>query len=218
MRIKRHGLRNANSRIDQALLESNTQVEPSPPLPREMDLSFVTPLSSRVQGVIEVWNQSLYGTEPNIDRKFEGGNMKLNSLPLGNVLEIRNQNLCGSESNIDCLYVRENLPSTSIFQNRITEVQDHSRCGSESNINYEEGRISEASGRTRLNVTTRVGDQNLYGPGLRIGNNYKQTDLNIRVGGQNLYDPKPSVRNNNEGNNLRSVLMPGNLLPVPSNE
>ena len=32
-----------------------------------------------------------------------------------------------------------------------------------------------------------------------------------------MYDPEPSVRNNNEGSNLRSVAMPGNPLPVLSN-
>ena len=102
----------------------------------------------------------------------------------------------GAESNIDRLYGGENLRSTSIFQNRITEVQDHSRCGSESNINYEEGRISVASGRTRLNVTTRVGDQNLYGSGPSGRSIYVLNNMIIRVGDQNLYGPRLSVRNN----------------------
>ena len=33
-----------------------------------------------------------------------------------------------------------------------------------------------------------------------------------------MYGPGPSVRNSNEGNDLKSVVMPGNSLPMLSNE
>ena len=54
-----------------------------------------------------------------------------------------------------------NLCSNTFLQNGITEDQDFSQYGSESNVNYDEGRISEISGRTRFSLNTGVGDQNL---------------------------------------------------------
>ena len=98
----------------------------------------------------------------------------------------------------------ENPQSTTNFQNRITEVQDHSRYGSESNINYNEGRTSEVSGRTRLSINTRVGDQNLYGPGPSFGNVYGVNNMITRVGDQNLYVPGLSSGNSYGQSNLNT--------------
>ena len=158
------GLRNVSSRID---LRPETRAELlSPP---RTNLSVTPPSVNRMHGEIEVQNQTLSGSEPNIDRTFEGGNMKLNLLPFDNVLEVRSQNLYGSKSSIDHLYGRENPgpQSTTGFQNRITEIPNCPQYGSElirmnQNINYDEGRISEFSWSNKLSSSTRVGDQNLY--------------------------------------------------------
>ena len=48
------------------------------------NLSVTAPPLNRVQGVIEVQNQDLYGSEPSITRTFEEGNMKLIQTPSGN--------------------------------------------------------------------------------------------------------------------------------------
>ena len=114
--------------------------------------------------------------------------MKLIQAPMGNVLQIWNQNLNGSKSCIDRLYGGDNPQSETLFQNRITEVRE-SCSGSESNINYDEGRISNLSGRTRFSLNTRVRGQNLYGPRSSTENLYD----NVRVGGQNLYGPGPNI-------------------------
>ena len=73
--------------------------------------------------------------------------------------------------------------------------------GSESNINYDEGRISNLSGRTRFSLNTRVRGQNLYGPRSSTENLYD----NVRVGGQNLYGPGPNIEYHMAGGDIRSV-------------
>ena len=153
------------------------------------NLSITASSFNGVLGVLEVLNQNLYGFEPSTNCTFEGGNMKLIQAPKGNVLQIQNQNLYGSDSCIDRLYGGGDKPqSATLFQNRITEVQE-SCSGSESNINYDEGRISNLSGRTRFSLNTRVRGQNLYGPRSSTENLYD----NVRVGGQNLYGPGPNI-------------------------
>ena len=62
-----------------------------------MNLSAINPPSIRSQGVIEVWSQNLYGSEPSINHTFEGGNMRLIQATMGNVFQIQNQNLYSSE-------------------------------------------------------------------------------------------------------------------------
>ena len=74
------------------------------------------------------------------------------------------------------------------------------------------------SGRTRLSLNTRIGDQNLYGPRPSVKNMYALSNLNTRVGDQNLCDPEPSIKNDNVGNDLRSVVIGMNPLPVQSGE
>ena len=71
-----------------------------------MNLSAIDSPSTRIQGVTEVRSQNLYGSEPNIDCVYEGGNVRLSGVPLNNTLEVRNENLYGSESSIDRLYKR----------------------------------------------------------------------------------------------------------------
>ena len=77
--------------------------------PPRTNLSVTAPSVNEMHGDIEVENKTLRGSEPNIDRAFEGGNMKLSLLPFGNVLEVRSQNLYGSEFSINHLYESENL-------------------------------------------------------------------------------------------------------------
>ena len=101
----------------------------------------------------------------------------------------------GSKSSIDRLYGGGggNPGYTTTFQNRITEVQDQTIYGSESNLNYKEGRISDVSGRNRLIINARVGDQNLYGPGPSVRSVYEEGNTNTRVGDRNLHGPGPSI-------------------------
>ena len=44
------------------------------------------------------------------------------------------------------------------------------------------------------NTKTRVGDQNLYGPGPSVESIYGTSNMDTRVGDQNLYGPGPSVK------------------------
>ena len=66
------------------------------------------------------------GSEPNIECRFERGNLKLSVLQVDNAVEVRNQNLYGSESSIDRSYGRVNpqLPTLIDLQDRIVEVHD----------------------------------------------------------------------------------------------
>ena len=70
------------------------------------------------------------------------------------------------------------------------------------------------SGRTRLNLNTRVGGQNLYDPGSSAENCYE----NARVGNQNLYGPGPSTENNMGVFYIRSVDIHGNPVSMLTNE
>ena len=74
-RTKRLGLRNASSRIDVPSFRPEIREDlPSPP--RTNFSSTGTPVN-RMYSNIEVQNPTLNGSEPNIDRTFEGGNLKL---------------------------------------------------------------------------------------------------------------------------------------------
>ena len=57
---------------------------------------------------VEVQNPTLNGSEPNIDRMFEGGNMKVTLLQVDNAFVVQSKNLYGSESSIDCSNGRVN--------------------------------------------------------------------------------------------------------------
>ena len=54
----------------------------------------------------------------------------------------------------------------------------------------------------------------MYGPRPSVKNIY----VNTRVGDQNLFGPGPSIRNSSDGIDLRSVVIPGNLLTEHPNE
>ena len=117
----------------------------------------------------------------------------------------------GSKSCIDLLYGGDNPHSATLFQNRITKVRE-SCSVSDSNINYDEGRISNLSGRTRFSLNTRVGGQNLYCPGPSAGNLYD----NVGVGGQHLYGPGSHIEYHRDGGDIRSVdvcVEPVSVLP-----
>ena len=57
----------------------------------------------------------------------------------------------------------------------------------------------------------------MYGPRPSVDNMYALNNLNTRIGDQNLCDPEPSFRNSNDRDDLRSVVIPGNLLIAHSN-
>ena len=150
-----------DSQIDMPIPRSDVSMESSPP--HEMNLSTINPPSTGIHGIALVRRQNLYGSEPNIDRVYEGGNVRLIGVPLNRTIEVRNQNLYGSESSIDRLYEGGNPRSIAILQNRIIEVRDQTLHGSTSNLNhnYESGNEMTLSKQTSKNA--RVGDQNLYG-------------------------------------------------------
>ena len=183
-----------------------------------------TPVNGNTTG-IEVQNQNLSGSEPNFDCMFEEGNLKLSLLQVDNAVKIWNQNLYYSESSIDRSYGRVNpqfLTFTGL-QDRIIEVHNNPHYGSDSNINYDEGRISESSESSRLNLSVRVGDQNLLcgpgpnavnksnlkiqdtrvgslslsGSGPSIGNEYRINARDTRVGDQNLIGSRPKINSLN---------------------
>ena len=62
---------------------SDVCMESSPPL--KMSLSAIDPPSTRIQGDTEVRSQN-YGSEPNIDHVYEGGNMRLSGESLNTIL------------------------------------------------------------------------------------------------------------------------------------
>ena len=102
-------------------------------------------------------------------------------------------------------------------------MHNNPHYGSDSNINYDEGRISESSESSRLNLSVwvedqnllcgprpnarnksnlkiqdiRVGNQNLCGSGPRIGNEYRVGSLDTRVGDLNFNGPGPCIRSLN---------------------
>ena len=131
IQTKQLGIRNTSSRIDVSSLRP--EIRADLPSPQRTNLSGTgTPVNS-MYSFIEVQNQTLNGSEPNIHRTFEGGNMKLSLLPIDNVFEVRRQNLYGSKSSIDCSYGSENLQLLSAMglQNRIIEVHNNLQHGSD---------------------------------------------------------------------------------------
>ena len=174
LRTKRLGLRNANSRID----VSSPRPEIRADLPSLLRTNFSntgTPVKRNFSH-IKVQNLTLNGSEPNINSKFEGGNLKVSLLY---AFEVWSQNFYGSESSIDPSYRRVN-PQPPILmgvQDRSVKVHNNPHYGSDPNISYDEGRISEFLKSSRLNSSVRVGGQNLlYGPGPKAGN---KLNLNI---------------------------------------
>ena len=107
LRTKRLGLRNASSQIDVTNPRPEIRAD-LPSLLRTNISNTGTPVNRNFSGT-EVQNETLSGTEPNIDCMFEGGNLKLSLLQIDNAFEVRNQNLYCSESSIDHSYRRVNL-------------------------------------------------------------------------------------------------------------
>ena len=123
--IKQHGLKGADSQIDIAIPCSNLNSDCS--FHHEVNLSSIEPPFNRMQmipGVLEIWDQNLYGSESNIDRFYKGGNMRLAVIPQNRVVEVRDQNLHCSESNSDQIYKGGNRRLMVMPQSRIVRVQD----------------------------------------------------------------------------------------------
>ena len=53
----------------------------------------------RTPDIVEIWDQNLHGSESNIDRIYEGGNMRSVVIPQIRVVKVQDQNLFASESN-----------------------------------------------------------------------------------------------------------------------
>ena len=68
------------------------EAEDLPSLPRTILSNTGTPVNRNFRG-IKVQNRTLSGSEPNIDRMFEGGNLKVSFLQVDNAFEVRKQNL-----------------------------------------------------------------------------------------------------------------------------
>ena len=102
LRTKRLELRNANSWIDVSSPRSEIRAD-LPSLPRTNFSNTGAPVNRNFSD-IEVQNRKLICSEPNIDRAFEGGNLRVSLLQVDNAFEVWSQNLYGSESSIDCSY------------------------------------------------------------------------------------------------------------------
>ena len=150
-----------DSPIDGPILCPDVHVEDF--APSQMNLSIIIPLSIRSQDVPEVWSQNLCGSGSNIDRMFEGENMRLSGAIPCNTFGVQNQNMYGSKSSIDRLHDEGNPRATTTFQNMIIEVRDQTLYGSECNLNCGEGRVSEASGMKRISTNARFRDKKMYG-------------------------------------------------------
>ena len=61
----------------------------------------------RIHGVIEIWDQNLYGSEFNINCFYEGGNMRSIVIPQSRAIEVLDQNLHGSNAYLDRIYEGE---------------------------------------------------------------------------------------------------------------
>ena len=78
--------------------------------------------------------------------------------------------------------------------------------------NTQHGAESSVESIYRMNnMDTRVGDQNLDGPGPDIGNLISLDHLNLRARDQDLRGTESSITNENIGVGSRSVVNPLNL-------
>ena len=135
------------------------------------------------------------------------------------VIVVWNKNLYGTEPNIDHEFAGGKLKLNYLPTVNVLEIRNQNLSGSESNIDclYVPRPCGEIMYGAN-NMITRVGGHNLYGPELSMGNIFEQNYLNTRVRDQIMSDPESSVRNSSEGSSLRPAPMPGNPLPVLSND